>query len=116
MKEVLPRRFRRGRDEQAAALPGGVPAGTPETPAPQSAAEPKRPRRLPGQKADESFARLPDLLIIDGGKGQLGVAVEGLQEFGLTGKVPGVGLAKQQEAIFLPGQSRPLLLAPRSQG
>jgi excinuclease ABC subunit C len=76
----------------------------------------QRPRRLPGQKADESFARLPDLLIIDGGKGQLGVAVEVLQEFGLFGKVPVCGLAKQQEEIFLPGQMRPILLPRRSQG
>src|SRR4029079_15154706 len=74
-----------------------------------------RPRR-PGQKADESFARLPDLLMIDGGRGQLGVAVDVLQEFGLLDKVPVVGLAKQQEEIFLPGQTRPVLLPRRSQG
>jgi excinuclease ABC subunit C len=71
---------------------------------------------MPGQKADESFARLPDLLIIDGGKGQLGVAVEVLQEFNLFGQVPVCGLAKQQEEIFLPGQSRSILLPRRSQG
>src|SRR5262249_50903480 len=88
------------------------PPGTAAPPAP--AAQP--PKRLPGQKADESFARLPDLLIIDGGKGQLGVGVEVLQEFGLYGKVPVCGLAKQQEEIFLPGQMRPILLPRRSQG
>jgi len=122
MKEVLTRRFRRWRDEQAAPLAGVVPsapgpaegdAGQPAEPAPANA---KRPRRLPGQKADESFARLPDLLIIDGGKGQLGVAVEVLQEFNLLGQVPVCGLAKQQEEIFLPGQPRSILLPRRSQG
>jgi excinuclease ABC subunit C len=65
---------------------------------------------------DESFARLPDLLIVDGGKGQLGVAVEVLQTFGLYGRVPVCGLAKQQEEIFLPGQTTPVLLPRRSQG
>ncbi|MCC7358822.1 MAG: excinuclease ABC subunit UvrC [Anaerolineales bacterium] len=74
-----------------------------------------RPPRAPGQKPDESFARLPDLLIIDGGKGQLGVAVEVLQAFGLLGRVPVCGLAKQQEEIFLPGQPVPILLPRRSQ-
>lgn len=71
--------------------------------------------RAPGQKPDESFARLPDLLIIDGGKGQLGVAVEVLKQFGLLGRVPVCGLAKQQEEIFLPGQPVPILLPRRSQ-
>jgi excinuclease ABC subunit C len=65
---------------------------------------------------DESFTRLPDLLIIDGGKGQLGVAVEVLQAYGLFGRVPVCGLAKQQEEIFLPGQPTPVLLPRRSQG
>ncbi len=71
--------------------------------------------RAPGQKVDESFSRLPDLLIIDGGKGQLGVAVEVLKQFGLFGRVPVCGLAKQQEEIFLPGQPTPILLPRRSQ-
>ena len=115
MKEVLTRRFRRWRDEQAAPMAGVVLAAPTEVSG-SPAVEPKRPKRLPGQKADESFARLPDLLIIDGGKGQLGVAIEVLQEFNLLGQVPVCGLAKQQEEIFLPGQSRPVLLPRRSQG
>lgn len=68
----------------------------------------------PGQKKDESFARLPDLLIIDGGKGQLGVAVEVLAEFNLTERVPVCGLAKQHEEIFLPGQPVSIYLPRRS--
>lgn len=68
----------------------------------------------PGQKKDDSFARLPDLLIIDGGKGQLGVAVEVLAEFNLTERVPVCGLAKQHEEIFLPGQPVSIYLPRRS--
>jgi excinuclease ABC subunit C len=63
----------------------------------------------PGKKAkkgDEQWRILPDLLIVDGGKGQLSVAVEVLEEFGLTDAVPVVGLAKQEEELFLPGRSQ----------
>jgi len=70
----------------------------------------------PGQKIDPSFALLPDLLMVDGGKGQLGSAVAVLEQFNLLGKVPVVGLAKQQEELFLPGRSESLLLARHSQG
>ena len=69
-----------------------------------------------GAKIDESFARLPDLLIVDGGKGQLGRAVKVLEGFGLTGQVPLVGLAKQEEELFIPHKDLPLLLPRRSQG
>jgi excinuclease ABC subunit C len=69
----------------------------------------------PGAKVDPSFAFLPDLLIVDGGKGQLGRAVAVLDQAGLTGKVPVVGLAKQEEEIFFPGRSRSLSLPRHSQ-
>jgi excinuclease ABC subunit C len=62
----------------------------------------------PGQKArkpDESFNSMPDLVIIDGGKGQLGIAVEVLTELDLYGRFPVVGLAKREEEFFRPGQS-----------
>jgi excinuclease ABC subunit C len=52
---------------------------------------------------------LPDLLVIDGGKGQLGVAVEVLENAGL--KIPVVGLAKRIEEIFLPHNSEPIVLS-----
>lgn len=70
----------------------------------------------PGAKKDASFSFLPDLIIIDGGKGQLGRVVKVLEEFGLFGKVPVVGLAKQEEEIFFPHKSEPLLLPRHSQG
>ena len=90
MEEVLTRRFRRW---QAAQEADGV-----------------------GEKPDLSFAMLPDLLMVDGGKGQLSRAVAVLERFNLLGRVPVVGLAKQQEELFLPGQSQSLLLPRNSQG
>jgi len=60
--------------------------------------------------------RLPDLLMVDGGKGQLGVAVEVLQAFDLLDRVPVCGLAKQFEEIYLPGRLRPVILPRRSEG
>ncbi len=70
----------------------------------------------PGNKPDPSFSFLPDLIIIDGGKGQLGRTVNVLEKFGLFGKVPVVGLAKQQEEIFFPNKSDSLMLPRHSQG
>jgi len=70
----------------------------------------------PGSKPDASFSLLPDLIIIDGGKGQLGRAVKVLEEAGLAEKVPVVGLAKQEEEIFFPHRSNSLMLPRHSQG
>jgi excinuclease ABC subunit C len=69
-----------------------------------------------GSKKDASFSFLPDLIIIDGGKGQLSRVVKVLEEFELFEKVPVVGLAKQEEEIFFPHNSTPLLLPRHSQG
>jgi len=69
-----------------------------------------------GKRDIKGWAKLPNLLIVDGGKGQLSVAVEVLKEFDLFGQVPVAGLAKQREEIFLPGRSKPILLPRRSQG
>jgi excinuclease ABC subunit C len=69
-----------------------------------------------GKKVDQAFALLPDLLIVDGGKGQLGRAVEVLQQYGLQDSVPVTGLAKQNEELFLPGKRSPVILPRSSQG
>ena len=69
-----------------------------------------------GSKKDASFSFLPDLIIIDGGKGQLSRVVKVMEEFGLMGVVTVVGLAKQEEEIFFPHKSEPLLLPRHSQG
>ncbi len=53
---------------------------------------------------------LPQLIIIDGGKGQLNAAVEALEELGLRGKMNIVGLAKNEEEIFYPGDQQSLKL------
>lgn len=58
---------------------------------------------------DPSFARLPDLIVIDGGKGQLSAGMEALEPFVELG-VQVVALAKREEEIFLPGKSKPLLV------
>jgi excinuclease ABC subunit C len=57
----------------------------------------------------EEGAELPDLVLIDGGKGQLAAALEGLHELGLS-HLPTVSLAKKEEWIFRPGIADPLIL------
>lgn len=56
---------------------------------------------------------LPDLFVVDGGKGQLNAALEAAQEAGVTA-LPFASLAKREEEIFLPGRSEPLRLSRRS--
>jgi excinuclease ABC subunit C len=70
----------------------------------------------PGEKVDQSFALLPDLLIVDGGKGQLSRAISVLEKNKLLDRVPVAGLAKQNEELFIPGQPEPILLPKGSQG
>ena len=57
---------------------------------------------------------LPDLVVVDGGKGQLSSAVEALKKLELYGKLPIVGIAKNLEEIFYPEDSIPLLINKRS--
>jgi len=66
--------------------------------------------------AREGRARivLPDLVIVDGGKGQLGMAVRELRALGLH-ELPVIGLAKQHEEVFLPGQGESLRI-PHERG
>lgn len=71
-------------------------------------------RRLSAANAgDPKFSRLPDLMLIDGGKGQLTSALAAASETGHS-YIPMVGLAKQFELVFLPGQSDPLVLPKNS--
>lgn len=94
MREALTRRFQRYADAISGEL--GVTA-------------------LSRKGDDETWRLLPDLLIVDGGKGQLGVAVEVLKQFHLFGQVSVCGLAKQEEEIFLPDRVHSVLLPRRSQ-
>ncbi len=58
------------------------------------------------------FARLPDLVLVDGGPGQLGVAVRAMAELGL--RMPAAGLAKEHERLYLPGPAGPISLPEHS--
>ena len=54
------------------------------------------------------FAYPPQLLLVDGGKGQLSVAIEVVKELGLEDEIPVASLAKKFEEVFIPGQSHPV--------
>lgn len=64
---------------------------------------------------DENFKDLPDLLLIDGGKGQLRYAREALREMGLE-YIPTIGLAEEFEHIFVEGKDDPIILPRDSEG
>ncbi len=68
----------------------------------------ERGRNQEGERR-KPFVRLPDLVIVDGGKGQLGMAVKELNRLGLH-DLPVIGLAKRREEVFRPGESEPLLI------
>ncbi|GMU50945.1 MAG: UvrABC system protein C [Candidatus Xenobia bacterium] len=65
---------------------------------------------------DPKFSELPDLLVVDGGKGQLGVARGVLERLELLGAVQLCALAKENEWLFVPGQSDPIVLARGTDG
>jgi excinuclease ABC subunit C len=130
MHEVISRRFKRlasaieegttrnAADElaDAAAIPGDGEAAVThpegEDAIDTSAAMVEEPEK-PAEGPDESFASLPNLVIIDGGKGQLGAAVAALRELGVE-RVPVCSLAKQEELVFLPGRKDPVVLERHS--
>lgn len=58
---------------------------------------------------------LPQLVVVDGGKGQLSAAVEALDSIGLRGKIAVVGIAKRLEEIYFPGDSVPLYIDKNSE-
>ncbi len=63
--------------------------------------------------AKEKFGKKPDLLLIDGGKGQLSAAFEVLEEMDMTG-ISIAGLAKEHEWLYVPGHPEPIVLPPNS--
>jgi excinuclease ABC subunit C len=69
-----------------------------------------------GKKPDPAFAVLPDLLLVDGGKGQLSRAVAVLENYHLLDRVPVAGLAKSEEELFVPRQHESIYLERHSQG
>jgi len=108
MSEVLHRRFSRAariRAETGALSLAAV--GADEAPLDTDAEEEgERPR-------DVGWA-VPDLVIVDGGKGQLSAAMEVMRDLGLT-DVPLAGLAKRFEELYVPGRTEPIVLPRRSQ-
>jgi excinuclease ABC subunit C len=67
-----------------------------------------------GERPRDAGWAIPDLVIVDGGKGQLSTAVGVMDDLGIT-DVPLSGLAKRFEELYLPGQSAPVVLPRRSQ-
>ena len=89
MAEVLQRRFKRAAENRDSAPDDGAKAA--------------------------SWASLPDLLIVDGGKGQLGAAVDVMRDLGV-GSIPTAGLAKENEELFMAEVEGPIVLPRNSQG
>jgi excinuclease ABC subunit C len=58
--------------------------------------------------------QIPDLIVVDGGKGQLSAAVEALKEIGFYGECEIIGLAKRLEEVFLPGRSEAVMIPKKS--
>jgi excinuclease ABC subunit C len=90
MRDVLKRRFRRWEIAQS--------------------------EEMLGTRDLKGWAKLPDLLLLDGGKGQLAVAVDVLESYDLLDTVPVAALAKRREELFLPGRSKPIVLPRQSPG
>jgi excinuclease ABC subunit C len=67
------------------------------------------------KRVQEENLSMPQLIVIDGGKGQLSAALESLDKLGLRGKVAIIGIAKKLEEIYFPGDSIPLYLDKRSE-
>ncbi|MHB8516282.1 MAG: excinuclease ABC subunit UvrC, partial [Dehalococcoidia bacterium] len=104
MAEVLRRRFSRAREQLLRETGAAAPA-VPGADAPEG-------RRRNNRGHDASFAALPDLVIIDGGKGQLSAVSDVMREMGVKA-IPTVGLAKQHEEIYVQDVSEPVVL-PRT--
>ncbi|MBV8563402.1 MAG: excinuclease ABC subunit UvrC, partial [Actinobacteria bacterium] len=68
-----------------------------------------------GEQYDESFASTPNLVVIDGGKGQLSAALASMQAYDLP-RVAVISLAKRIEEVFVPGQPDPILLSRHDPG
>lgn len=72
-------------------------------------------RGRPVAERDGRFSYPPQLLLVDGGKGQLSVAVRVLEELGLADDIPTAALAKQFEEVFVPGRGAPVRIPRQSE-
>ncbi len=107
--EAVPKELQRLVDDVSAAAKGrrALPAGA------DAAAADVGAHRAAGGPSRKGIAALPDLILIDGGKGQLGAACAELEKLGL-GHIPVIGLAKEFEEIYRPGEKEPLRLSQDS--
>ncbi len=69
----------------------------------------RRFARLRAGEVDESFSRMPNLVVVDGGKGQLAAALAAMEELDLP-RVAVISLAKREEEVFVPGFPAPIVL------
>ncbi len=67
------------------------------------------------KRLQDENAEMPQLIVVDGGKGQLSAAVTSLDRLGLRGKITIVGIAKRLEEIYFPGDSLPLYIDKKSE-
>lgn len=74
-----------------------------------------RLREVTAEDYDESFAQTPNLVVVDGGKGQLSAALTAMQQFDLP-RVAVIALAKREEEVFVPGRPAAVRLDPHSAG
>jgi excinuclease ABC subunit C len=74
--------------------------------------EQSEPQSKQPEAQDSAWSKLPDLILIDGGKGQLNAALEAIHQLGF--ELPAIGLAKKHELVVLPGQDEPLELPRHS--
>ena len=115
MAETIRRRYSRLLREQQGETTSGETAAAEDDPEARRAIVEElrtlvaRPREAPRGEPG-AIPSLPDLILIDGGKGQLNAAQAELEKLGL-GHVPVIGLAKEFEEIYRPGQSEPLRLS-----
>lgn len=117
MYEVLLRRFRRGRDAAAASA-----AAASADPSARESAGAAAPEPTDDAAAPDGVDALPDLFVVDGGRGQLAVALAAAHDLGLH-DLALCGLAKERETalgdklvdrVYLPGQKNPVQLRPHS--
>jgi len=101
LQEVLRRRFKRASARGELVEPGAD-------------SGPAHPELVEGRAGEGGWAILPDLVIVDGGKGQLNAALDVMRDLGV-GHIPAAGLAKQHEELFVQDVSEPIVLPRTSQ-
>ncbi|MGH3015175.1 MAG: helix-hairpin-helix domain-containing protein, partial [Gaiellaceae bacterium] len=74
-----------------------------------------RARDVTAERYDEGFAAVPNLVVVDGGKGQLSAALTAMQAYDLP-RVAVISLAKREEEVFVPGRPQPIALGRDSAG